>query len=477
MEGSLDRNQFSAQIAEIYQHPLLRSPSEESRGTNQDNDNLVTLPTLRVDEQSSAYDATTYKTSSTVARLYEEADQSVVQIVGRRQTFKDGQPKAERVTGSGFFVTPDGKLATVYHVLQNTQDLMVYATDGKAYRAQIERIDKGTDLAILQVERDSTFEVFPVLPLGQSQDSLSPGSSVVALGYPQGWKDLFVSPGTFSKVRVLRDILPEIKGGLIDGENPDRSILENNMHAEGGNSGGPVLDSSGRVVGIVGVSNSENTTEATPVEDLLRLLSQTQQRQHGTGISLASTVPLDNMRPLSVQTPSSYDSLFQLQDLRRGTGYLSNITDSNNGSGTSSTNAQPFHFPKIGQTNLFGNGTRLEAAPSPAHTLFQGVNSIDKLQSLRLATKASVPGGFLSTALGGYDLLYGDYSRFAQSLKTGSSKDIIYNGLQVTADALLIGGGIASMGSRTAFPGAVASLGGSAIKLVTDGMGYTRMLR
>lgn len=248
----------------------------------------VEIPTLHVDLPANPDDRTIYPDNLNLVSIYQEAREGVVHIRGQLHETKAGQTETKEVTGTGFFVTSDGKLATDYHVVKNLQNLTVETADGRIFPAKIEAVSPKNDLAIVKVEYKGALNSFHVLPLAERSTNLWWGDDVVVLGYPNGWKDMYVSPGTFSSTCLLKDLLPNLKDGLIAGENPDRVLLESITHIENGNSGGPILDSAGRVVGVVGISNLSNRAEATPVEDLLAFLNETQRYTY----ALPTRIPL-----------------------------------------------------------------------------------------------------------------------------------------------------------------------------------------
>lgn len=260
----------------------------------------VTIPTQFPPEKGTGktneLDCTSYPVSSKQVESYDDMLDSVVKITGLRQ----GESEVRTAYGSGFFLTPDGKVATDFHNVKDATNLKVISADGTELKAKIIGVDRRVDLAILQVEQPKDFlkqTFFSSLVLGSSAN-LEKGNEVSAWGYPLGLSRLYMSPGGFPTVpggfqerltlkealirnslRVEPDSPVNLESKLMKGENADRIVFESRIMANRGNSGGPITDINRQVVGVVGLSNMGNSTMATPVEDLTRLLAFVNQEQ------------------------------------------------------------------------------------------------------------------------------------------------------------------------------------------------------
>jgi S1-C subfamily serine protease len=137
--------------------------------------------------------------------------------------------------GSGVVIAPDGYILTNSHVVHNAQRLTATFTDGTQVVARLIGEDPATDLAVIRAEASS----LPYALLGDSA-SLRVGQLVIAMGNPLGFQST-VSTGVVSALgRALRSR----EGRLIE------NIIQHTAPLNPGNSGGPLLDSRGRVVGI-----------------------------------------------------------------------------------------------------------------------------------------------------------------------------------------------------------------------------------
>jgi len=149
--------------------------------------------------------------------------------------------RPEARSGSGFIYDGAGLVMTNRHVIAGADRVIVRLQDGREYEAVALGTDAGSDVAVLRITApDSTR--FPTIPLGDS-DSVEVGDWVLALGSPLEL-DFSVTAGIVSaKGRTI---------GILAGESaaPQEVFLQTDAAINSGNSGGPLVDEDGRVVGI-----------------------------------------------------------------------------------------------------------------------------------------------------------------------------------------------------------------------------------
>ena len=219
------------------------------------------------------------------ADLAAKADPAVAFVETLQQ--QQGRTGRRRVTGqglgSGFVYDPSGLILTNNHVIKDATDITV-TVQKKEYKATVIGRDAPTDIAVLRVEGKG----LPHLPLGDS-DAARVGDWVVAIGNPFGLSHT-VSAGIVSaKERTRDDVKGLDKTGYFNFIQTDAAINQ-------GNSGGPLLDMAGRVVGINAAirANANNIGFAIPVnmvkELLPRLVKDGKVTRSWIGINVTSLV-------------------------------------------------------------------------------------------------------------------------------------------------------------------------------------------
>ncbi|MBV9301999.1 MAG: trypsin-like peptidase domain-containing protein [Acidobacteriaceae bacterium] len=146
------------------------------------------------------------------------------------------QPVASRSLGSGFLISDDGFILTNYHVISGSSRIQVTLSDQTQYNARALDTDRSDDLALIKIapKRKQSF-----LRLGDS-DHLQVGQKVLAIGNPFGLEGTLTT-GVVSSI-----------GRAIESEDNQKleGMIQTDAAINGGNSGGPLLDSSGNVIGI-----------------------------------------------------------------------------------------------------------------------------------------------------------------------------------------------------------------------------------
>ncbi len=171
--------------------------------------------------------------SRAVITVVEAVGPAVVSIsTGTRS--KNGEPEAAGA-GSGVIIAPDGYVLTNDHVVHGSKSLAVSLTNGTTHAAVMVGTDPATDLAVIRADSAN----LPFATLGESAP-LRVGQLVIAIGNPFGFQST-VSTGVVSALgRALRSR----EGRLIE------NIIQHTAPLNPGNSGGPLVDSRGRIVGL-----------------------------------------------------------------------------------------------------------------------------------------------------------------------------------------------------------------------------------
>lgn len=169
-----------------------------------------------------------------------------------------------RAMGSGFVIDPDGLIVTNHHVVEHGTDVVVTMDDGTQYEADVVGLDAKTDLALLKVEADTPL---PFVAFGDS-DAARIGDWVIAIGNPFGL-------GGTATTGIVSARGRDIKAGPFD------DFLQIDAPINQGNSGGPLFDLNGKVIGVntaiyspnggnVGIGFAIPASQAGPIVERLR---------------------------------------------------------------------------------------------------------------------------------------------------------------------------------------------------------------
>jgi len=226
--------------------------------------------------------------STAVTGAVERMSPSVVNIEVHQSAgrARSGEPQERRGGGSGFVFTPDGLILTNSHVVHEAARIAVTLADGRRMPATVIGDDPASDLAVIPLDQPHREPGVTAAALGDSQ-RLRVGQIVIAIGAPYG----FQSTVTAGVVSALGRSLRSYSGRLID------DVIQTDASLNPGNSGGPLVDSAGRVVGV-------NTATILPAQGICfaigintakfvasRLLRDGRIRRSYIGVS-AQTVPV-----------------------------------------------------------------------------------------------------------------------------------------------------------------------------------------
>jgi S1-C subfamily serine protease len=180
-------------------------------------------------------------------------------------------PRGQRGgSGSGVLFTPDGFLLTNHHVVQDQTHVRVRTSDGRDLAGHIVGADPWTDLAVVKADVPGDDTKLPHATLGDSS-KLRVGQLAVAVGSPFGF-DSTLTAGVLSALgRTLRSIT----GHLVD------NVIQTDAALNPGNSGGPLVDSRGNVIGIntAIIQSAQGICFAIPINAAKHILPQLMQ--HG----------------------------------------------------------------------------------------------------------------------------------------------------------------------------------------------------
>ena len=239
-----------------------------------------TKETLSIGSQTSSTPAPVSTTTAAkpVAAIYDQACNEVVGIT-TEVTYTNffGQTSSSAVSGSGFIVSPDGYILTNYHVIEyaykGNYAITVMLHDGTRYEASIVGVEDCNDIAVLKIDASGLDPV----TFGDS-DKLSVGDDVYAVGNPLGELEFSMTTGHVSALDRL--ITTEDGSEAINMFQIDAAV-------NSGNSGGPVYNANGEVVGIVTAKYSDTGVEglgfAIPINDAAKIANDLITKGYVTG--------------------------------------------------------------------------------------------------------------------------------------------------------------------------------------------------
>ncbi|MDZ4829705.1 MAG: trypsin-like peptidase domain-containing protein [Phycisphaerae bacterium] len=193
---------------------------------------------------------------------------AVVYLKCLRQSMESGRARTEDVGGSGVVISEDGELLTNWHVVDRAVEIRALLSDGRAFKADLVASDRDLDIALVRLRIESKHEPIPVAEIGNS-GVLQEGDFVMAMGAPWGL-NRSVSVGI---IACTRRYLPE---------SSEYSLwLQTDASISPGNSGGPLVDTDGRVIGIntLGRSSGGDMGFAIPSDTIREVLPRMRERK------------------------------------------------------------------------------------------------------------------------------------------------------------------------------------------------------
>jgi len=170
----------------------------------------------------------------------------------------------QHALGSGFIISPDGMILTNAHVVAGAKEVTVKLTDKREFKAKVIGIDRATDVALIKIDAKD----LPSVVIGNA-DQVKPGQWVLAIGSPFGMENTVTSGIVSAKYRAL----------------PDENyvpFIQTDVAVNPGNSGGPLLNTKGEVIGMNSQIYShtggyEGLSFAIPIDVVMKVKDQLAQ--------------------------------------------------------------------------------------------------------------------------------------------------------------------------------------------------------
>ena len=217
------------------------------------------------------------------SQVYARNADAVVLVLNSVNYNYFGQSGTSTSSGSGFLISQDGYVLTNYHVVEGANSLSVTMANGSEYTATLIGGDQTNDVALVKIEGTG----FPCVTIGSS-DAMIVGDQVVCIGNPLGELTNSLTVGYISA-----------KDRDVTTDGTEISMMQTDVAINSGNSGGPLFNMKGEVVGITtakysGSSSSGATIEgigfAIPIDDVMSLVSDLKEFGYVKGAYMAITI-------------------------------------------------------------------------------------------------------------------------------------------------------------------------------------------
>jgi serine protease Do len=199
------------------------------------------------------------------------------------------------IRGTGFAVSSNGCIVTNFHVVRNADSVYVQSVDGKSYRAKVLYTEPQNDIAVLQIN-DTSFKTLGTLPYAFKNSETEIGESVFTLGYPRD--AMVLGPGYLTASTGF------------NGATTDSTFYQVSIPVTFGNSGGPLLDNKGNIIGIIKASEThvEGANFAIKSNYLIKAIQD---------------IPADSLnRPLILNTKNTLANLTRVQQIKKLQNYV-----------------------------------------------------------------------------------------------------------------------------------------------------------
>lgn len=217
-------------------------------------------------------------TALSAADIYKKVAPAVVMISTKSIQSVNGwfQQETEGM-GSGFIINTDGYILTNYHVINGAKEVTVTLSDGQEVTASVVNYDSDKDIAMIKL--NGNLEVPGVVELGNS-DALQPGEEVVAIGNPLS-KELSST--------LTKGIVSALNRSVETQSGVNTNLIQTDAAINSGNSGGPLINTKGEVIGIntLKASNgAEGIGFAIPINDVKEKIDSLSKPILNLGVSI-----------------------------------------------------------------------------------------------------------------------------------------------------------------------------------------------
>ena len=220
----------------------------------------------------------TDNTALSAADIYKKVAPAVVMVSTKSVQSVNGwfQQETEEM-GSGFIINNDGYILTNYHVIDGAKEVTVTLSDGQEVTASVINYDSDRDVAMIKINQD--IEVPGVVELGDS-DALQPGEEVLAIGNPLS-KELSST--------LTKGIVSALNRSIETETGVSTNLIQTDTAINSGNSGGPLINTKGEVIGINTLKASDGAEGigfAIPINDVKEKIDSLSKPILNLGVSI-----------------------------------------------------------------------------------------------------------------------------------------------------------------------------------------------